>query len=317
MLGTSSLVPAVNPLPTNQVHHATIYRKTNNNKKKKHLAYHVTIPLASESANQSALPTHTPLLAPPPSRPLHAHTHEVESSSFRLFPAPPHPPQRWTNAAARCALIGQAPSGSARRLRARLLRAGARQGRRLLAASLEGVEARRRHAQPQGQPQCLLFLRTGEDSRTASARPAGGPRGRRHPLLLGRLGGEAAGSWAAGRVCWEPGLRGARGGDTTQRPDQPTEPSRTGGRGAWNGRLTACLSCLPLLSKLLREDEKEKYSEMAREWRAAQGKDSGPSEKQVRAAWTPAAVEPEEPSGSFQRVQKSQGEGGFGGQGLH
>ncbi|GAB1285652.1 Protein maelstrom homolog [Apodemus speciosus] len=31
---------------------------------------------------------------------------------------------------------------------------------------------------------------------------------------------------------------------------------------------------------LLREDEKEKYSEMAREWRAAQGKDSGPSEKQ-------------------------------------
>ncbi|KAH0502620.1 Protein maelstrom-like protein [Microtus ochrogaster] len=32
---------------------------------------------------------------------------------------------------------------------------------------------------------------------------------------------------------------------------------------------------------LLREDEKEKYSEMAREWRAAQGKDSGPSEKQV------------------------------------
>lgn len=31
---------------------------------------------------------------------------------------------------------------------------------------------------------------------------------------------------------------------------------------------------------LLREDEKEKYSEMAREWKAAQGKDSGPSEKQ-------------------------------------
>nr|XP_040134005.1 protein maelstrom homolog isoform X2 [Ictidomys tridecemlineatus] len=31
---------------------------------------------------------------------------------------------------------------------------------------------------------------------------------------------------------------------------------------------------------LLREEEKEKYTEMAREWRAAQGKDSGPSEKQ-------------------------------------
>ncbi|KAB0361814.1 hypothetical protein FD755_002393 [Muntiacus reevesi] len=31
---------------------------------------------------------------------------------------------------------------------------------------------------------------------------------------------------------------------------------------------------------LLREEEKEKYAEMAREWRAAQGKDSGPSEKQ-------------------------------------
>uniref|UniRef100_A0A8C5KA98 Protein maelstrom homolog n=1 Tax=Jaculus jaculus TaxID=51337 RepID=A0A8C5KA98_JACJA len=31
---------------------------------------------------------------------------------------------------------------------------------------------------------------------------------------------------------------------------------------------------------LLREEEKEKYSEMAREWRATQGKDPGPSEKQ-------------------------------------
>ncbi|KAF6293238.1 maelstrom spermatogenic transposon silencer [Rhinolophus ferrumequinum] len=31
---------------------------------------------------------------------------------------------------------------------------------------------------------------------------------------------------------------------------------------------------------LLREDEKEKYADMAREWRAAQGKDYGPSEKQ-------------------------------------
>ncbi|KAF3823462.1 hypothetical protein GH733_010898, partial [Mirounga leonina] len=30
---------------------------------------------------------------------------------------------------------------------------------------------------------------------------------------------------------------------------------------------------------LLREEEKEKYAEMAREWRAAQGKDAGPSEK--------------------------------------
>ncbi|XP_019791041.1 protein maelstrom homolog isoform X3 [Tursiops truncatus] len=31
---------------------------------------------------------------------------------------------------------------------------------------------------------------------------------------------------------------------------------------------------------LLREEEKKKYAEMAREWRAAQGKNSGPSEKQ-------------------------------------
>ncbi|EHA99152.1 maelstrom-like protein [Heterocephalus glaber] len=31
---------------------------------------------------------------------------------------------------------------------------------------------------------------------------------------------------------------------------------------------------------LLREEEKEKYSEMAREWRAAQGKEPGPSETQ-------------------------------------
>lgn len=38
------------------------------------------------------------------------------------------------------------------------------------------------------------------------------------------------------------------------------------------------------LLKLLREEEKKKYAEMAREWRAAQGKNSGPSEKQVKLA---------------------------------
>ncbi|XP_063481125.1 protein maelstrom homolog isoform X4 [Symphalangus syndactylus] len=37
---------------------------------------------------------------------------------------------------------------------------------------------------------------------------------------------------------------------------------------------------------LLREEEKEKYAEMAREWRAAQGKDSGPSENQ-KPVFTP------------------------------
>ncbi|PNI48285.1 MAEL isoform 4 [Pan troglodytes] len=37
---------------------------------------------------------------------------------------------------------------------------------------------------------------------------------------------------------------------------------------------------------LLREEEKEKYAEMAREWKAAQGKDSGPSEKQ-KPVFTP------------------------------
>uniref|UniRef100_A0A5F9CKV4 Protein maelstrom homolog n=1 Tax=Oryctolagus cuniculus TaxID=9986 RepID=A0A5F9CKV4_RABIT len=43
----------------------------------------------------------------------------------------------------------------------------------------------------------------------------------------------------------------------------------------------ACLACLPFnFPKLLREEEKEKYAEMAREWKAAQGKDTGPLEKQ-------------------------------------
>lgn len=42
-------------------------------------------------------------------------------------------------------------------------------------------------------------------------------------------------------------------------------------------------SCVPLpFPQLLREEEKEKYSEMAREWKAAQGKDAGPWEKQVK-----------------------------------
>ncbi|MEJ1270296.1 maelstrom spermatogenic transposon silencer [Cricetulus griseus] len=52
---------------------------------------------------------------------------------------------------------------------------------------------------------------------------------------------------------------------------------------------------------LLREDEKEKYSEMAREWRAAQGKDSGPSEKQVRLSPPPARPAP--PGGASRRYR--------------
>lgn len=35
----------------------------------------------------------------------------------------------------------------------------------------------------------------------------------------------------------------------------------------------------------MREEEKEKYAEMAREWRAAQVKEAGPPEKQVKLAW--------------------------------
>lgn len=47
----------------------------------------------------------------------------------------------------------------------------------------------------------------------------------------------------------------------------------------------ASLSSPPFdVPKLLREEEKEKYADMAREWRAAQGKDAGLSEKQVKAA---------------------------------
>lgn len=46
-----------------------------------------------------------------------------------------------------------------------------------------------------------------------------------------------------------------------------------------------CSSCRPCnVRQLLSQDEKEKYADMARAWRAAQGKDCAPSEKQVKAA---------------------------------
>lgn len=52
-----------------------------------------------------------------------------------------------------------------------------------------------------------------------------------------------------------------------------------------SGLTAASLSSPPFdVPKLLREEEKEKYADMAREWRAAQGKDAGLSEKQVKAA---------------------------------
>lgn len=57
-----------------------------------------------------------------------------------------------------------------------------------------------------------------------------------------------------------------------------------------SGLTAASLSSPPFnVPKLLREEEKEKYADMAREWRAAQGKDAGPSEKQVKAARRPGS----------------------------
>lgn len=168
---------------------------------------------------------------------------------------------------------------------------------------------RARHAEPQGQQECLLFLRAGEDPRSASARPARGSRGGRHPLLLCWLGGKAGGhrgpgSWAGGRA----GGRRPRGGLRPRGPchgeREPPVPRRANRRRnrrpgmskhlptgpGLSGLTAASLSSPPFnVPKLLREEEKEKYADMAREWRAAQGKDAGPLEKQVKAARRPGS----------------------------
>lgn len=162
-LGSKS--PASPQPHTNGAHYATIYRKKTPGLPRDN-PRPPGVP-ASQSPGSPPAP-HSSFLPAPAASP---------RGGIFQFQAVFSPHQRGANAAARCALIGQALGRSSRRRPARLLRAGARRGRRLLAVPLEGVEARRRHAQPQGQPQCLLFLRAGEDSRTAPARPAGGPRG--------------------------------------------------------------------------------------------------------------------------------------------
>lgn len=75
----------------------------------------------------------------------------------------------------------------------------------------------------------------------------------------------------------------------------PGVPLRAGAPGPH-----CCFSpCLPCRApKLLGQDEKEKYADMARAWRAAQGKESGSPEQQVKVAgeeqppaWPPGHVQ--------------------------
>uniref|UniRef100_A0A9L0IZQ9 Protein maelstrom homolog n=2 Tax=Equus asinus TaxID=9793 RepID=A0A9L0IZQ9_EQUAS len=108
-------------------------------------------------------------------------------------------------------------------------------------------------------------------------------------------------SWrgvSEGRAVGQVRGRGGGGRGHEEAGDPLGLPEGEGGPCAGPGR-TAARQCpaspegqgagssLPLLPvaaapspQLLREEEKEKYAEMAREWRAAQGKDARPSEKQ-------------------------------------
>lgn len=64
---------------------------------------------------------------------------------------------------------------------------------------------------------------------------------------------------------------------------RPAMPRHLPAGPGHSGLTAASLPVSPFhLPKLLREEDKEKYADMAREWRAAQGKDGGPSEKQVK-----------------------------------
>lgn len=170
--------------------------------------------------------------------PPHPRPHVVETSGLRLFFPPPR-----ASAAARCALIGRELAGCARS--GCLVTKGGSPARAVAASSVSGRRRRlgARHAEPQGQPQCLLLLRAREDSRTAQTRPACGPCGGCHPLLLSGLGGEAEGGGrAVGQqeaegltwACQRTGGRGQRrGGEGRARPGQAREV--TGGRGLSQG----------------------------------------------------------------------------------
>lgn len=116
-------------------------------------------------------------------------THPSQSNASHLGPRSLHPAptarQRRlpvvsllsVSAAARCALIGRELRAGAQ-ARPQLLRAGARRGRRRLCGlRAASRSAHARHAEPQGQPECLLFLCAGEDPRAPGPRPARGSRG--------------------------------------------------------------------------------------------------------------------------------------------
>lgn len=80
--------------------------------------------------------------------------------------------------------------------------------------------------------------------------------------------------WGAGSPVARPGTNGRLG----------RSPATACGARAL-GPHCCFSSCVPChVPKLLGQDEKDKYADMARAWRAAQGKDSGPLEKQVKVA---------------------------------
>ncbi|XP_011946507.1 PREDICTED: protein maelstrom homolog isoform X1 [Cercocebus atys] len=171
-------------------------------------------PPASHPANQSTC--HLRPRSPPTSPP---RRHEPESSSLRLFV----PPEGQCD----CAPRPDWPriAGCVRRRLPRLLRAGARQGRR-----------------------CFVLSEAGKPDRAAM-----------------------------------PNRKASRNAYYFFVQEKIPELRR---RGLPVARVADAIPYCSADWALLREEEKEKYAEMAREWRAAQGKDSGPSEKQ-KPVFTP------------------------------
>lgn len=103
---------------------------------------------------------------------------------------------------------------------------------------------------------------------------------------VGGRGGKERGLEGCGDPAAPAGGKGSPPVPALRRTDaEPPGKPRLPPRGPGAPRPPCCLSpfCPPKCPpKLLREEEKEKYAEMAREWRAAQGRDSWPSEKQVK-----------------------------------
>lgn len=104
-----------------------------------------------------------------------------------------------------------------------------------------------------------------------------------------------AGSWAGGRPgggkeasrVKDPGACWGRRSVPSPGPSAPEQPPGASGRRPTGPGTRTSPLLLPFrpprnLPKLLREEEKKKYTEMAREWRAVHRKDPGLAKNQVK-----------------------------------